>query len=145
MKTLQTLIRVHQWHLEEKRRTVVEIEAERERIKAKIERLEREIAAEKLFLAQQVDDQYRMVALDFSHYHEEAQLRRGDILLELKFNGEKLEAAMVEVTIAYQELKKYEIALEQRLRREALIAAQKEQIKLDDLAIEGFRRRGMGV
>ena len=141
MKTLQTLIRVHQWHLEEKRRIVTELETERIKISARLAALEAEIAAEKTFVAQQVDDQYRMSALDFSYYYEEAKQKRGDIQLELQFNGEALSAAMEEVTVAYQELKKYETALEQRLKREALIAAQKEQIRLDDIAIEGFRRR----
>ena len=141
MKTLQTLIRIHEWHLEEKRRVVVELETERDSISARLAGLDAEIAAEKNFVASQVDDHYRMAALDFNHYHDEALLKRGDLQLEQRFNAEKLEAAMVEVTLAYQELKKYETALEQRLKREALIASQKEQIRLDDIAIEGFRRR----
>ncbi|MDI9409070.1 MAG: hypothetical protein QM523_07490 [Candidatus Pacebacteria bacterium] len=144
MKTLKTLIRVHEWHLEEKRRILVELETKRESILARLAKLEAEIAAEKAFVAQQVDDQYRMSALDFSYYHEDAKEKRADIQLELKFNGEAIAAAQIEVTAAYQELKKYETALEQRVKREALIASQKEQIRLDDMAIEGFRRRKVG-
>ena len=104
MKTLQTLIRVHEWHLEEKRRSLVELETQRESITARLAKLEAEIAAEKAFVAQQVDDQYRMSALDFSYYHEDAKEKRADIQLELRFNGEAIVAAQNEVTVAYQEL-----------------------------------------
>lgn len=141
MKTLKTLIRVHEWQLEEKRRRVVELESLREALLQKLETLDQEIQREKQFVAAQIDDQYPRAALAFSHYISDARLRREDIVTELRFNGERIESAMKEVTLAYQDLKKYEIALEQRQKQLALVFAHKEQIRLDEIAIEGFRRR----
>ena len=51
------------------------------------------------------------------------------------------EMAREEVTLAYQELKKFEVAQSNRKRRAREEANRREQIVLDEIGIEGFRRR----
>jgi flagellar export protein FliJ len=76
----------------------------------------------------------------YAPYAAAAIERRRTLLASLADVRTQIEGASQEVTIAYQELKKYEVAQDNRRRRARVETNRREQIVLDEIGIEGFRR-----
>ncbi len=137
MSTLDSLIRLHRWQVDERRRQVAELEALSARLRGELVRLAEERAREQSaagasFLAQHVYPGYirraleRQKTLERSLAEAEAQiLQARDALAE-----------------AFQELKRYEIAAANRERLRMNAAARRERLETDAIAIENFRRAG---
>ncbi len=137
MSTLDSLIRLHRWQVDERRRQVAELEALSARLRGELVRLADERAREQSaagasFLAQHVYPGYirraleRQKTLERSLAEAEAQiLQARDALAE-----------------AFQELKRYEIAAANRERLRMNAAARRERLETDAIAIENFRRAG---
>ncbi len=137
MSTLDSLIRLHRWQVDERRRQVAELEALSARLRGELVRLAEERAREQSaagasFLAQHVYPGYirraleRQKTLERSLAEAEAQiLQARDLLAE-----------------AFQELKRYEIAAANRERLRMNAAARRERLETDAIAIENFRRAG---
>ncbi len=137
MSTLDSLIRLHRWQVDERRRQVAELEALSARLRGELVRLADERAREQSaagasFLAQHVYPGYirraleRQKTLERSLAEAEAQiLQARDLLAE-----------------AFQELKRYEIAAANRERLRMNAAARRERLETDAIAIENFRRAG---
>lgn len=139
MKGLDSLIRLHRWQLDEKRRLLVELERLSQRLAAKIRELEVEIKNE-----QQVAGSSTEAAMTYGDYARAAIGRRGKLEASLAELESQRVVAKEEVAEAYRELKKYELvkARNQRLankRRQRL-----EQQVLDEVALNQFRRRNDG-
>jgi flagellar export protein FliJ len=135
MKGLPTLIRVRGWELEEKRRELARREAHAARIADEIQAIDASVAHE-----------MRVAGGDTQVIHAYGPFARAAIDLrrqrevELERAMAQVDAAAEEVTVAYQELKKLEVAQENHERRMAEEAARREQVRLDEIAIEKFRR-----
>jgi len=137
VSTLDSLIRLHRWQVDERRRQVAELEALSARLRGELVRLAEERAREQSaagasFLAQHVYPGYirraleRQKTLERSLAEAEAQiLQARDALAE-----------------AFQELKRYEIAAANRERLRMNAAARRERLETDAIAIENFRRAG---
>jgi len=137
VSTLDSLIRLHRWQVDERRRQVAELEALSARLRGELVRLAEERALEQSaagasFLAQHVYPGYirraleRQKTLERSLAEAEAQiLQARDALAE-----------------AFQELKRYEIAAANRERLRMNAAARRERLETDAIAIENFRRAG---
>jgi flagellar export protein FliJ len=137
VSTLDSLIRLHRWQVDERRRQVAELEALSARLRGELVRLADERAREQSaagasFLAQHVYPGYirraleRQKTLERSLAEAEAQiLQARDLLAE-----------------AFQELKRYEIAAANRERLRMNAAARRERLETDAIAIENFRRAG---
>jgi len=137
VSTLDSLIRLHRWQVDERRRQVAELEALSARLRGELVRLADERAREQSaagasFLAQHVYPGYirraleRQKTLERSLAEAEAQiLQARDALAE-----------------AFQELKRYEIAAANRERLRMNAAARRERLETDAIAIENFRRAG---
>ena len=76
----------------------------------------------------------------YAPYAAAAIERRRTLLASLEDVRQQILGAHEEVTIAYQELKKYEVAQDNRRRRARVETNRREQIVLDEIGIEGFRR-----
>lgn len=135
MKGLPTLIRVRQWELEEKRRKLADLEGLALQLEEAIARLDDEVKMEQGVASASVD-----VSFAYAPYAQAAIERRRTLKASLEDVRLQIEAAAEEVTAAYQELKKYEVANDARRRRARVEANRREQIVLDEIAIEGFRR-----
>jgi flagellar export protein FliJ len=135
MKGLPTLIRVRQWELEEKRRKLADLEGLAAQLDEAIQRLDDEVKME-----QGIAGASHEVNFAYAPYAQAAIERRRTLLASLDDVKQQIEAAHEEVTIAYQELKKYEVAQDNRRRRTRAEANRREQIVLDEIGIEGFRR-----
>lgn len=136
MKGLSTLIRVRTWELEERRRRLADLEGLRDQILGMIAQLEQDVRTEQGVAASDIEAGYT-----YGGFAQAAIERRQKLEGSLEEVRQQVRAAMEEVTIAYQELKKYEVAHANRKRREAEELNRREQIRMDDMAIEGFRRR----
>lgn len=137
MKGLPTLIRVRTWALEEKRRKVADLEAFEAQLIEAIARLDDEVQIEN-----QVASGDTNASFTYGSYISGAIDRRRTLDASVEDVRRQIEAAREEVTIAYQELKKFEVAHSNRKRRARDEANRREQIVLDEIAIESFRRRG---
>ena len=135
MRGLPTLIRVRQWELEEKRRKLADLEGLAAQLDEAIARLDDEVRME-----QGVASASHEVSFAYAPYAQAAIERRRTLKASLEDVRLQIEAAAQEVTIAFQELKKYEVAQDNRRRRARVEANRRETIVLDDIAIEGFRR-----
>ena len=136
MKGLPTLIRVRTWALEEKRRKVADLEALEAQLIEAIARLDDEVQIENQIASNSTD-----AAFTYGSYISVAIDRRRTLDASVEDVRKQIEAAREEVTLAYQELKKFEVAQSNRKRRARDEANRREQIVLDEIGIEGFRRR----
>jgi flagellar export protein FliJ len=135
MKGLPTLIRVRQWELEERRRKLADLEGLAAQLDEAIARLDDEVKMEQSVVQSSLE-----VNFAYAPYAAAAIERRRTLLASLADVRTQIEGASQEVTIAYQELKKYEVAQDNRRRRARVETNRREQIVLDEIGIEGFRR-----
>ncbi len=136
MKELQTLIKMHQRELDELRRALVSLENQKEQLVSMAVKLQEELNAE--WEAAQGQPQ---MASYMAGYEKRVKKRQMDIALEVgRLEGE-MEKRRQLIAESFGELKKYEIALDQRLEALAASEKAKEQAALDEAAIQGFTRK----
>jgi flagellar export protein FliJ len=135
-KGLPTLIRLRSFELEERRRALAELESVAERLDQAIRDIDAEVIRERDLASGDI-----MLIRYFPTYLEGAKQRRQSLVANRLDIGHQIEAAKEALTIAYQELKKLEIAQALREKREKEEAERREQGRLDEIAIESFRRR----
>ncbi|PWR19027.1 hypothetical protein [Zavarzinia compransoris] len=134
---LPTLIRLHQRQLDEKRRMLAELEQMRAEMDRKILLLDGEIERER----QAAADQPELIG-QFAAYLEGARQRRQTMLRTIDELAPKIEAAANAVAVAFQDVKKFEIAAEMKARQRKAALDKAEQDELDDIALVQHRRRG---
>ena len=136
MKGLGTLVRLRKWELEEKRRKLAELEALAGQLDETIARLDDELVLERNFAANDP-----LVSFSYPAYAQAAIERRRKLKASADEVRQQIEEAKAEVTVAYQELKKYEVARASRVRRAQQEEDRRETIRLDEIGVESFRRR----
>lgn len=140
MSGLSSLIRLHRWKLEEKRRVLAELEALMDQLISRASALEVEIVNEQKAAVASPEAGFAYGAYAASAIHRRAVLAQSAAEL-----NEKIEAARDDVKAAFQDAKKYEIAQERKVERERIVTARRERIVEDDVALDTFRRkRGSG-
>lgn len=136
MSGLASLIRLHRWKLEEKRRVLAELEALMNELRSRASDLEVEILNEQKAAAGSQE-----AGFAYGAYAAQA-IHRRDVLAQSAAELEKkIETARDDVKAAFQEAKKYEIAQERKLERERIETARRERIVEDDVALDMFRRK----
>jgi len=136
MKTLQSLIRLHTWQLEEKRRTLAALEALRADFVDKTRQLETDLVDE-----QRTASQSPEYAVTYGAYANAVILRRKNLSASIAETDEQIDAARAEVEEAYREMRKYEIAEERLQKRAAAEQNRIEQAEMDEIASSQFRLR----
>lgn len=136
MKQLDSLIRLHRWQLDEKRRTQAELQALADRIKGEIDRLQADLARERE-TASHTDGP----ALGIGPYIQSILARERHLSQTLDEIGRQIAAAHDAITESFRELKRYELAQEERLRAEARRLDRLERLNLDEVAATQFERR----
>ena len=140
MKGLKNLIRVHKWKLDEKRRELSDFEELRLGFVKQLRSLKEEQQHE-----QDVAGKNPEVGFSFANYAAAAKQQRENIQASIEELDGKIASLNEEVAECYQELKKFEVALQARRVREKYIRNREEQMSLDDLAIELHRRKGRSM
>jgi flagellar export protein FliJ len=137
MKGLPTLIRVRTWELEEKRRKVADLQGLEAQLAEAIARLDDEVQLENQVVSSDTN-----ASFTYGSYISAAIERRRTLDASVEDVRRQIEAAQEDVTIAYQELKKFEVAQSNRKRRARDEAGRREQVVLDEIGLETYRRRG---
>jgi flagellar export protein FliJ len=136
MRNRESLIRLHRFQVDEKRRKVAELENMLEEFHARERELEAQVIAEqkKAGISDVAHFAYPMFAKSVIR-------RRQNILHSIEDIGRQLDAAKEELATAFRELKKYEILEDNRKRKHRKEALRVEQAELDEIAIGIHRRR----
>lgn len=135
-KTLANLIRLHKFNVDEKRRVLGVLYGELHDLETKLKNLQDQVVEEQR-IAQSSPDQAMFA---YGRFHQRAMLIRDEIVLAIQAKEEEVEAARLEVNEAFQELKVYEEAENNRLKREAEEQKRKENIEMDEIAMNLYRR-----
>lgn len=138
MSSMEGLVRLRRWTLDEKRRTLVGLERLEARLRGDLERLEREIEAEKASAGDALES-----GRVFPLYAAAALKRRDRLLQSLQKIENESDQARVAIQEAFEELKKVEQTranLEQRRRARQ---NRREQAQLDEVALQ-LHRSGNG-
>jgi flagellar export protein FliJ len=139
MRSRDSLIRLHRFQVDEKRRQVVEIETMIAEFHRKEAELEQQILSE----------QERAGISDVGHYAyptfaKAARDRRENLLKSIDGLAGQLEEAKESLAEAFAELKKYELLNEKELMRAKAEVAAREQAELDEVGLS-MHRRGTAV
>lgn len=137
MRGLETLIRLSQRDLDEKRRVLGELEQLRSEFERQAQRLDDELGRERAAVA--VGD-----GQGSAPYFAAARLRQETIARSADELAAKIEAAAEAVAEAFQDVKRFEIARDLKTRRRRAEAARVEQAELDEIALGRHRRRKPG-
>ncbi|MEX0839316.1 MAG: flagellar export protein FliJ [Parvibaculum sp.] len=136
MRNRESLIRLHKFHVDEKRRKVAELEL----MLGEFRQRERDLEA-------QVEAEQRKAGIsDVAHFAypmfaKSVLLRRENILESIDGIERQLDAAKEELADAFRELKKYELLDGNRKRKIRKEAMRVEQSALDEIALTIHRRQ----
>lgn len=136
MAGLKSIIRLRKHELDERRRVVTQLQAHLDNLEREEKRALEALEAEKRHA--EIDEETRAA---FPNYNKRVQGK----LKELRAEQEKVklavERAREELQDAFKELKTYEITEDNRQKRIEAEEKRKENQIMDDIGLEGFRRK----
>lgn len=136
MADLTVLIRLHKHELDEKRRILAGLYS------AMAEQEKRRRALEESFKKEkEAVDRDGDIHFTFAGYAEAVKKKREEFLKIEAGLEKQIEQAKDSMMETFSELKKYEMTQQERERLEEEERALKEGRMMDDIAIEGFRRK----
>jgi flagellar export protein FliJ len=136
VSALDSLIRVNRWRLDEQRRQLAELDRLAERLREEGVRLEQELTSE-----QQVAGASYEAGLGYPSFARELIDRRRKLAASLAEVEGQIIAAREALAETFGEMKRYEVAAANRSKRERLVAARKQGIAQDEIAMQIYRRR----
>lgn len=131
---LDSLIRFQQWELDNKRRALAVLEEERDIILGQLNGLLAEYKAEA------ENASHEAATLTMGAYAVGVTLRRDVLEEQLAAKDQEIDAARDILTEAFQELKTYEIAHDNRIKAEEKEAIRQENNQLDEQGLQSYRR-----
>lgn len=134
---LPSLIRLHRWRVDEKRRRLAERRRRSDDLHGEAQRLEREIADEQ---ARSRSDPLE-AGIAYAGYARAAVERRTRTAAAIAAAEVDVAAARDDLGEAYRSLRTLEMAQADRERRQATEAERRERIVLDEVGLEAHRRR----
>lgn len=139
MSALDSLIRLHRWQVDERRRHLADLEGLAAQLAEEHHRLDREQAREQAAAAASPE-----AAFAYAAYARQLIERRRKLTQSQAEVAEQIERSRAMLAEAFQEVKRYEIMAANRTRQQERRAARRQQRVLDDLGADAFRRRGAG-
>ena len=136
-KGIETLIRLNDWRVDQKRRKLGNLLRLIEDFEAELKKLEQDLVSEQAAAAAAPNEG----GFIYGHYADVVIQRRAIIQVSIQQLEKEANEAREEVSEAYRELKKYETALEARETREEAELASKEQLELDEVGIRTFTQK----
>lgn len=137
-RRLDGLIRLQRWKVDEKRRGLADLQALHAELTAKAEALEAEVVAE------QQSAVANGTAFAYRTYAEQVIQRRETLAESIADVLQAMMKAQGELSDAYQEAKRYEMAQDRAQQRLATEAARREQLDLDEIGLNIYRRNRAG-
>lgn len=139
MKSLRTLVRLHDWRLEERRREQNELLRLADRLRGQLAQLEADLADEQRIAAAAPER-----ALGYDRFAAAVIARRRTIVKSLQEIEARAHQAAEAVAEAFGELKRHEVLLARREAAQRQERERRQQLALDELGIEMFRRQRAG-
>jgi len=139
VSALDSLVRLHRWQLDDRRRELAELDGFARKLRLEQERLAAELRTEQQAAAASLD-----AATTYGVYAKRIIERRTTIERSLVAVDQQIVAAREALAEAYQEVKRYEIAAANRAAQQRKRADRQQQHMLDEIGIDGFRRRNQG-
>lgn len=135
MSTLDSLIRIHRWQLDEQRRCVAELEQLATTLRADLQRLDTEHELERDFASKSPE-----ASFGYGTYAGAMIERRRKLSHSLAEAEQRVAAARETLAEAFQEAKRYEIAAANRVLHQRRMQERVEQNTMDELATNIHRR-----
>jgi flagellar export protein FliJ len=135
-KTLANLIRLHKYRVDEKRRILGVLYGELHDLEQKRVDLKNQLIEEQK-IAKASPDQ---ALFAYGRFHQRAMEIREQIEQTIADKEREVEAARDDVNEAFRELKVYEEAEKNRIKREKEELNRKENIEMDEIAMNLHRR-----
>lgn len=139
MSALDSLIRLHRWQVDERRRDVALLEDFAAKLGHQRQKLEAEDERERAVVASAPE-----AAFTYAAYARGLIERRHKLEQSQQEVAEQIARARDALAEAFQELKRYEVAAANRVKQQERREAKRQQQTMDDLGIEGFRRKKAG-
>lgn len=136
MSALDSLIRLHRWQLDEHRRDLATLEDLAAKLGEERRKLEAEDAHEREVAASSPEAGFAYAA-----YVRRLIERRHKIEQSQAEVAHRIAQAREALAEAFRDVKRYEVAAANRARQQEQQEARRENKIMDDLGIEGFRRK----
>lgn len=136
MSTLESLIRLHRWQLDERRRQLADLDTLASKLRDEQARLADEEKAEQGVAAQSPE-----AATAYGAYARRLVERRRKLAESVASVEQQIMQARDALSEAFREVKRYEIAAANRAAQQGKRTARREQAGLDEIAAETDRRR----
>ncbi len=132
IESLQNLIRLRKWELDEARRVLAEMLEERDEMVRRIEAIDAEMAD------QSKNSELEVFATSLGAYMEGSRKQQKIIYEQIVQKDTVIEEQQDKVAESFRELKTYEIALEQQQKKKAQKLAKFEQDMLDEQGLQRY-------
>ncbi len=139
MSALDSLIRLHRWQLDERRRDLATLEDLAARLGEERLKLDLEDERERAVASASPE-----AAFAYAGYARQLIERRRRLEQSRAETEEQIARAREALALAYQDTKRYEIAAASRQKQQEQRDARREQQALDEIGVEGFRRKNAG-
>ena len=136
-RDLHTLIRLNEWTVDQRRRALGDVLASLASLETGLEQLREELIKEQTIVRSSPEE----AGFFYGNYATAVIIRREDLNQGILRMEEQVAEAREKLNDAYRDLKKYEIAQKSRDTREALELVRREQETLDEIGLQGYRRK----
>ncbi len=133
---ITNLIRIHKWQLDEKRRAIGDMEHMLAGFKDQLAKLDREQEMELRVAGQNEETRFA-----YANYAKAAKIRRQNLIASITEAEQRIAEAQEEVAEIYQDLKKYEISEETRVRLLKEQQKKRLQQEMDAVSLDMYRRK----
>lgn len=139
MSALDSLIRLHRWQLDERRRALADLDRLADRLRQEQERLDIEQQVEQAVAAASAE-----AARGYGAYARRLIERRQKLAQSVADVEQQIAQAREALAEAFQEVKRYEITASNRERQQRQKTARRQQQVLDEIGIDRHARRKSG-
>ena len=137
MSALDSLIRLHRWQVDERRRHLADLDGLATQLAEESQRLDREEAREQAAAAASPE-----AAITYAAYARQLVERRRKLAQSQSEVAQQIERSRALLADAFQEVKRYETMEANRLRQQQRREERRHQQALDTGGTEALRRRG---
>jgi flagellar protein FliJ len=136
MKGIVTLIKLSKRTLDDLRRKMVQLENQKNTMEQLAQSLLDELANEMLLSSKSVEMQRY-----FANFYRQIKIRQEKVAEEIGNLNRRIDLLREDIANAFAELKKYEIAQENEIKRLKQKAKHKETLEMDEIASQQHQRK----
>jgi flagellar export protein FliJ len=135
MQALDTMIRLHKFQLDDKRRKLRELRDLSQQLQMSLQQLDAEVAREQSLSAGNVETQKI-----FNNFKKMADMRKVSLLESIERLEQEVTTITDEIAESFTELKRFEITKDDNLAKSKKHKLHQENEQLDEVALQRFRR-----